>query len=141
MLYAPLYRFFMVRGLDSSTAEELVQDVLLTVNRRAGELRNHVCFTGWLFQVARNCLLQHARKRRLSIESLTGREVDERSLGRVSGFQIREESELFQWIQVLEDDEREICLMRYMDELDYQSISEALQIPMGTVKWKLHHGL
>lgn len=128
----------MVRGLDSSTAEELVQDVLLTVYRRAGELRNHVCFTGWLFQVARNCLLQHARKRRLPIESFTGREVDERSLGRVSVFQIREESELFQWIQVLEDDEREICLMRYMDGLDYQSISEALQIPMGTVKWKLH---
>jgi RNA polymerase sigma-70 factor (ECF subfamily) len=138
MLYAPLCRYFSVRGLDSSTAEELVQDVLLTVYRRAGDVRNHVCFTGWLFQVARNCLLQHARKRRVPVESLTNHEVHERALGRTAVFQIREESVLFEWMQVLEDDEREICLMRYMDGLDYQSIGEVLRIPMGTVKWKLH---
>jgi RNA polymerase sigma-70 factor (ECF subfamily) len=126
-----------VRGLDSSTAEELVQDVLLTVYRRASELRNHACFTGWLFRVARNCLLQHARRRRLAAQSLTG-DLDERMLGSASAFQIAEESELFEWMQVLEEDEREICLMRYMDGLDYQSIAEALQIPLGTVKWKLH---
>jgi RNA polymerase sigma factor (sigma-70 family) len=45
---------------------------------------------------------------------------------------------LFDWIQVLDEAEQEICLMRYMDGLEYQSIAEALEIPMGTVKWKLH---
>jgi RNA polymerase sigma-70 factor (ECF subfamily) len=136
-LYAPLCRYFIARGIDSSTAEELVQDVLLTVYRRAGELRSQVCFTGWLFRVARNCLLQHARKRRVAAESLT-EDFDEGALRYSSTFRIPEESELFEWMQVLEDDEREICLMRYLDDLDYQSISDALQIPLGTVKWKLH---
>ena len=130
-LYAPLCRYFMVRGLDSSTAEELVQDVLLTVYRRSRELRNQLCFTGWLFQVARNSLLQHARKRRTVLESLTGRATTPR-------LQLPEESELFDWIQSLDEDEREICLMRYLDDLDYQSIADALELPMGTVKWKLH---
>jgi RNA polymerase sigma-70 factor (ECF subfamily) len=111
----------------------LVQDVLLTVYRRAGDVRNHACFTGWVFQVARNCLLQHVRKRRIAVESLNVREI-----GRAFEFRISGESELFEWMQVLEDDEREICMMRYMDGFDYQSIGEALQIPMGTVKWKLH---
>ena len=121
----------MVRGLDSSTAEELVQDVLLTVYRRSCELRNQDCFTGWLFQVARNSLLQHVRKHHAVLETLTGREAAAR-------LQIPEESELFDWMQSLDEDEREICVMRYLDNLDYQSISDALQLPMGTVKWKLH---
>jgi RNA polymerase sigma-70 factor (ECF subfamily) len=138
-LYAPVYRYFVVRGLDASTAEELVQDVLLTVYRRASDVRNHLCFTGWLFQVARNSLLQHARKRHAVVESLTGREGEEQILGQTTAqFQMAEESELFDWMQVLEEDEREICLMRYMDGLDYQAIAEALHLPMGTVKWKLH---
>jgi RNA polymerase sigma-70 factor, ECF subfamily len=137
VLYLPLCRYFIVRGLDAPTAEELVQDVLLTVYRRAGDVRNQVCFTGWLFQVARNCLLQHARKRRLMAESLSGRDL-ERTLACPSDSQLPLESDLFEWIQVLEDDEREICLMRYIDDLDYHSIGEALQIPIGTVKWKLH---
>jgi RNA polymerase sigma-70 factor (ECF subfamily) len=131
-LYAPLFRYFIVRGLDSFTAEELVQDVLLTVYRRSAEIRNKLCIKGWLYMVARNSLLQHARKQRVSPESLGGGEpVTER-------FHIAQESELFDWMLVLEDDEREICLMRYMDGLDYQSIAEALQLPIGTVKWKLH---
>ena len=121
-----------MRGLDSFTAEELVQDVLLTVYRRSSEIRNKLCIKGWLYMVARNNLLQHARKNRIDAESLTGGEhAAER-------FQLPQESQLFEWMQVLEEDEREICLMRYMDGLDYQSIAEALQLPMGTVKWKLH---
>jgi RNA polymerase sigma-70 factor (ECF subfamily) len=138
ILYAPLWRYFTVRGLDSATAEELVQDVLLTVYRRAGDVRNHVCFTGWLFHVARNCLLQHVRKRRVMAESLTSRALDHHELEKTSAFQVYGESELFEWMQVLDDDEREICAMRYMEDFDYQSIGEALEIPMGTVKWKLH---
>jgi RNA polymerase sigma-70 factor, ECF subfamily len=122
-----------VRGLDSFTAEELVQDVLLTVYRRSGEIRNNLCIKGWLFQVARNTLLQHTRKHRIAAESLTGREGQATSM-----FRIPLESDLFDWMQVLEEDEREICLMRYMDGLDYLAIAAALQITMGTVKWKLH---
>jgi RNA polymerase sigma-70 factor (ECF subfamily) len=125
--------------MDASTAEELVQDVLLTVYRRASDVRNHLCFTGWLFQVARNSFLQHARKRHAVYESLTGREGEEKMLGQATArFQMAEESDLFDWLEALEEDEREICLMRYMDGLDYQAIAEALHLPMGTVKWKLH---
>jgi RNA polymerase sigma-70 factor (ECF subfamily) len=129
----------MARGLDSSTSEELVQDVLLTVYRHSGEVRNQVCFMGWLFRVARNSLLQNARKPHLVCESLSGHE----GIGRfanltTAGCRMREESQLFDWLQVLEEDEREICLMRYVDDLDYESIAGALQLPMGTVKWKLH---
>ena len=128
-----------MRGLDASTAEELAQDVLLTVYRRARELRNRLCFTGWLFQVARNSFLQHARKRHTVLESLTGRESEEKILARTaSRFRLPEESELFEWMRSLDESEREICLMRYLDGLDYQSIADALQMPMGTVKWKLH---
>ena len=138
-LYAPLCRYFIVRGLDAQTAEELVQDVLLTVYRRSNEVRNHLCFSGWLFQVARNRLLQHARKRHAILESLTDREGDEQLLGQATRqFKLPEESELYDWMQALDEDEREICMMRYMDGLDYQSIAEALSLPMGTVKWKLH---
>lgn len=111
----------------------------MTVYRRSREVRNQVCFMGWLFRVARNSLLQNVRKQHLVCESLSG---DERT-GRfaslsTSGFRLREESDLFDWLQVLEEDEREICLMRYMDDLDYESIADALQLPLGTVKWKLH---
>lgn len=139
-LCRPLSRYFLVRGLDSFTAEELAQDVLLTLYRRSSEVRNNLCITGWLYRVARNAFLQQVRKQTIPTESLTGKNGRERELGLAAAqFQAPVESELFDWIEVLNEDEREICLMRYMDELEYQAISEALELPMGTVKWKLHH--
>jgi len=138
-LSGPLSRYFLVRGVDSFTAEELAQDVLLTLYRRSSEVRNKLCITGWLYRVARNVFLQHVRKRTPSLESLTGKNGEERDLGVAAiEAQVPLESEVFDWVEVLNEDEREICLMRYMDELEYQSIAEALQLPIGTVKWKLH---
>lgn len=138
-LYAPLKRYFLVRGLEAFIAEELVQDVLLTLYRRSREIRNNLCVAGWIYQVARNSLLQHIRKRRVQLESLSEKNTDLLTFKRsASLFRMQQESELFNWIQVLDEDEQEICLMRYMDDLEYQSIAEALGIPMGTVKWKLH---
>lgn len=136
-LHGPVFRYFVVRGLDSATAEELAQDVLLIVYRRACEVRDRERFHGWLFRVARNALLQHVRKPHPAVESLADSAASERRL-HVAEYHMPEESALFDWMEVLETDEREICLMRYLDGLDYQSIGDALELPMGTVKWKLH---
>jgi RNA polymerase sigma-70 factor (ECF subfamily) len=138
-LYAPLWRYFLVRGLDSFTSEELVHDVLLTLYRRSTEIRNSLCIMGWLYQVARNAFLQHVRKRGIPAESLSGKVGEKMTPAQsMARFRTPQDSELFDWILVLEEDEREICLMRYLDGLDYQSIADALEMPMGTVKWKLH---
>jgi RNA polymerase sigma-70 factor, ECF subfamily len=111
----------------------------LTLYRRSGEIRNNLCIMGWLYQVARNALLQHIRKRGLPAVSLSGKNGETLTPAQSAArFRTPQDSELFDWILVLNEDEREICLMRYLDGLDYQSIADALEIPMGTVKWKLH---
>jgi DNA-directed RNA polymerase specialized sigma24 family protein len=33
--------------------------------------------------------------------------------------------------------DREILLLRFVDGLDYKEISAALQIPVGTAKWRV----
>jgi len=111
----------------------------LTLYRRSGEIRNNLCIMGWLYQVARNTLLQHVRKRSIPAVSLSGKVGEKLTPAQPAArFRMPQDSELFDWILALDEDEREICLMRYLDGLDYQSIADALEIPMGTVKWKLH---
>ena len=110
----------------------------MTVYLHSNQVRDRLCITGWIYRVARNRLLQHARKNR-AVERHTGSTGDEQLFPQtVAPAQLVEESALFEWIQTLQEDEREICLMRYVDGLEYQFIADAMQIPMGTVKWKLH---
>ena len=50
-------------------------------------------------------------------------------------------SELAAVLGILPDVQREVLLMRFFDALNLQEIAEALGIPLGTVKSRLHNAL
>lgn len=53
-----------------------------------------------------------------------------------------DEGEQLRWVlRVLPEEQREVLLLRFVDELGLAEISEAMQIPLGTVKSRLHNAL
>ena len=50
-------------------------------------------------------------------------------------------SELTAVLTVLSDEQREVLLMRFVDGMGPREIAAALNIPLGTVKSRLHHAL
>ena len=75
--FDPLFRifspqivaFFRRRGHETSAAEDLAQEVMLTVYRKAGQLRDHALFRAWLFRVARNAACRHYAQRMREVPS------------------------------------------------------------------------
>src|SRR5215813_8634533 len=54
-----LVAFFRRRGHEKGVSEDLAQEVMLTVYRKAGQVRDHKLFRAWLFTVARNTANRH----------------------------------------------------------------------------------
>jgi RNA polymerase sigma-70 factor (ECF subfamily) len=46
-------------------------------------------------------------------------------------------SEFVEWVSYLEPAERDIIILRFVEELSYEELAVALAIPIGTVKWRL----
>jgi RNA polymerase sigma-70 factor (ECF subfamily) len=137
-VYARVRRYYLLRGLETAIAEELAQDVMLIVYRRAGDLREEEFFHGWLFKIAKNEMLRHWRQQRTRREIvkfepfskyLAERLTTEMDLARNSNFT--------EWMRYLEPSEREIVILRFVEELSYEELAGALGIPVGTVKWRL----
>jgi RNA polymerase sigma factor (sigma-70 family) len=57
-----LVAFFRARRCGLDLAEDLAQDVMLIVYRKASQIRDRKLFRGWLFRVARHALCRHFRK-------------------------------------------------------------------------------
>lgn len=136
--YPKVRNYFLVRGLDAATAEELTQNVLLTVYQRVGDLRGQELFYGWLFEIARNEMLMHIRRRDrgrnlVSFEPLSA-ELAATLAAETYSYQ---QSSFYEWVTHLEPEEREIIMLRFVDDLSYEEISVALGVPMGTVKWRI----
>lgn len=138
-LYPRLYRFFLLQGLEVMLAEDLAQEVLLIVYRKAADLREPELFYGWLFQIARHEMARNWR-RKPKIELVSFEPLSTELAARLTTeLPLAEQSRLGGWLAQLEPVEREIVTLRFLDELSYDEIALALAIPIGTVKSRLFH--
>ena len=66
--HTDLYRFILSRVSDPDTAEDILQDVYLKVHTHAGDLRDSDRLVSWVYQIARNALVDHYRRARPQAE-------------------------------------------------------------------------
>jgi RNA polymerase sigma-70 factor (ECF subfamily) len=59
-----LRRFVLHRISNESDAEDLVQEVFLRIHARIGTLKDSARIESWIFQIARNLLIDHHRSRK-----------------------------------------------------------------------------
>ena len=70
-IFSPqLVAFFRRRGHENGVAEDLAQEVMLTVYRKAGQIRDHKLFRAWLFRVARNAACRYFDERARQVPTL-----------------------------------------------------------------------
>lgn len=128
--------FFRTRGCNYELAEDLTQEVMLAVYRAVDTLRQPELFRAWLFGIARNALLRHARDTGRRPSTVPFADNDE-------GTWVHDSDPLLgpqfaEWMAALEPEERRIMILRYIDEMEHHEIASLLGIPVGTVQWKVY---
>ena len=61
---AALRRFIRRRVTDESSVDDLLQEIFLRIHSKIGTLKDRRRVRGWLYQVARNAIVDHYRRRR-----------------------------------------------------------------------------
>lgn len=131
-----IHRYFILRGLDRETAEELTQNVLLKVYRQAGELHTSENFYGWLFTVARNEMVSFWRGKQARVETVGFESVPSGDSWTVEP-DVLPSLRLMEWLKALDPAERDLVVLRFVEGLSYEELAEALKLPLGTIKWRI----
>ena len=147
-----LLHFLVLYVGDRSLAEDLFQETFLQVHLSTGSFDTSRRFKPWVFTIAANKARDYLRRTsRRQITGLSGR-ADDQQEGR-SFIDLLEadlplpdedaESEetrrlVREAIEALPDHLREVLLLAYFHRFPYKEIAEMLEIPLGTVKSRLH---
>ncbi|MEK1943809.1 MAG: RNA polymerase sigma factor [Pseudomonas sp.] len=142
-----LFRFLCGLCGDSALAEEVFQETWMSVIRSESQQREAVQFSTWLYQIARNRLIDHWRKhgKRQYLQD----EYDEQLHGEADS-QPNPEQQLSltrdqQRLQAALDDlpaeQREVFLLRAHGDLDLGEIAALTQTPAETVKSRLRYAM
>lgn len=129
-----LKTFYMRGGTPAGQAEDLVQETMMSVWRKASTFDPaRAAVATWVFTVARNLRIDHLRRQRdpasLPYEPEdTPLSQEEMLLGAESEARVR------QALDSLSDEQRTIVQLSYFSEKSQAEIAGELGIPLGTVK-------
>jgi RNA polymerase sigma-70 factor (ECF subfamily) len=137
--FAPrLKGFFLRLGVPSAVAEDLAQDTLLTVWRKAGMFDPaRASAATWIFTIARN--LRIDMKRRERDPQLLEEFYDAAPRPMPSDAVLSRESEVRvrAALNSLPPDQADVVRLSYFEERPHVEIAAALNIPLGTVKSRI----
>ncbi|MDQ5952167.1 MAG: hypothetical protein QG626_294 [Patescibacteria group bacterium] len=134
---------FRIGGKDAS--EDLLQEVFINAYQNLAGFDQSLSFSSWIYRIAHNVVISHFRKQKvrpegnLHIDSedvlakLYGDDdVEAAADGQLNAERLRKAMEKLKPLY------RDILVLRYFEQFEYQEISDVLRIPMGSVAVSLH---
>lgn len=139
--FAPRLKSFLMKlGLGSEKAEDLAQDVMVTVWQKASQFDPEKAkLSTWMFRIARNKHIDLMRKQKYPMlnvddhmaELVAPEQTDKPLEGRETALHIKGAMEK------LKPDQQVVIKLSFFEELSHGEIASRLDLPLGTVKSRI----
>ena len=138
--YQSRIRLFLRRLLNENEelADELAQETFMIVFRKLKSFRGDSSISTWIYTIAKNQFLMHARKHKNLYSFNEGEGFEAVDNSQVDG--IEKKMDLEKAFKCLKPVERATLTMNYSEDLTHEDISKILEIPLGTVKTSINRG-
>lgn len=141
-----LYNFTFNYLKHPEEAKDVTQDIFVSVYRSLSGLKDVSKFSSWLYQIALNhCRNRYKKLKRTGYFNSQSIDDPESFVQLTSNNSPGDQVERQEVINIvrttiseMKKQEKEILMLRDMQELSYEEISAILSIPIGTVKSKLN---
>lgn len=145
MRYAARVKSYLIRlGAPAAAAEDLAQEVMLAVWRRAAsyDVAKAKAST-WIFVIARNSWIDKLRREKVELAYRDGVAepdlVDEAPDAAVMRGQT--ETQIAAAIETLSKEQAQVVRLAFFEDKPHSEIAERLALPLGTVKSRLRLAL
>ena len=135
----PLFNYILRLVGDRSLAEDMTQEVFLRVYQGLPNFSLRSKFTTWLFQVAKNRVLDELRatERRpratVPLDEIAPLEVLDAPFERLEAIHA-----LWRGVEGLNVDLKMALLLRDIVGMSYTEIADSLEVTLATVKWRIY---
>lgn len=142
LYFDKLYRFVFYRVNHQETAEDLVAETFIRVWNKIREVSDAAAFNGWVYQIARNLVIDHYRTRKSTVDLVELENVltyEDNAVQKADlGFDQRE---FLEAAKKLSPDQQTVVKLKFIDELTNEEISQVLNKSEGAIRVIQHRAL
>jgi RNA polymerase sigma-70 factor (ECF subfamily) len=138
MYEVPVFNYVLRIVNDRALAEDLTQEIFIRIYQGLAGFSLRCRFTTWLFQVAKNRVLDELRARErkpqavVTLDDLPPLEVVDAPPERVEAIDA-----VWRAVALLNPDLKMALLLRDVVGLSYTEIADSLEVTLATVKWRI----
>lgn len=139
--HTPLWLYARRMSDRSEIADQLIQDIWVRVLRGLPKLREPSKLVSWMFGIARRVMMDRLRQKYREMASLENALEDSQPIAdEFDESEHRDEiTNMLDKLDTLPLPQRELLTLYYLEESSIEAVSQVLEIPIGTVKSRLHH--
>jgi RNA polymerase sigma-70 factor, ECF subfamily len=134
--YSPRLKSFLRKMLDDlHAAEDALQELWFDVFRSLGKLQDPGAFTTWLYRIARDRAYRILRRHGRATRPLEEAEVP----APPEDLEADAPQILNASVDLLPIEQREVVLLRFLENMPYDRIADTVGCGIGTVRSRLHY--
>ncbi len=135
-----LYRLFMHRTGRTADSDDLVQETFIKVFVNLHRYNPAYTFGQWVYTIARNTFIDYTRKRQddLSLSDTFSQPHATTPTPEERVINAQQRVAIQRALQNMAEGYRQLIMMRFFDDYSYEQIASELQLPLGTVKTRIH---
>lgn len=143
--YAPrLKTWLMRRGLTAGMAEDLAQETMIAVWRKASYYRpERAGVTTWIFRIARNHSIDHLRRvsNELKNSDNQAEPTETEATGEAFLMGVEREHLIRSALETLTPEQSQTIRLSFFEDKPHSEIAQELGLPLGTVKSRIRMAL
>jgi RNA polymerase sigma-70 factor (ECF subfamily) len=125
---------------DIDLAEDATQQALLAMWRDLPQLRDPARFDAWSYRLLVRACYAEGRQSRRTLANLRLLPADEPATADAVGV-VHDRDQLERGFRRLSIDHRAVVVLHHYLDLSLDEVAEALGVPVGTVRSRLHHAM
>jgi RNA polymerase sigma-70 factor (ECF subfamily) len=146
-----LYNYAVRMTGDRMNAEDLLQDTYIRAFKFYHKFQSGTNCKAWLFRIMKNCYINQYRKNKKEpgkvdyddvdnfYDSIKSDLIDSNDLEQKVYANLLDD-EVLTALNSLQDDYKTVVILCDLEGLSYEEIAEFLEVPIGTVRSRLHRG-
>lgn len=140
--HVPLYNFFLRLTMDTSTSEDLTQNLFYRIIRYRHTFNTvNGTFKSWIYQMARNLHADHCRQKQRIAEVVQQQGNYEDVADKEEGYKENDFEKLKYALSGLGAVDRELIVLSRYEGMKYGEIAKLKNMSAGSIKVQIHRAL
>lgn len=142
LYFKKIYRFIFFRVGHKESAEDLTEEVFLKAFSKIGSIKETKAFEGWLYQIARNLVIDYYRQKKLTVALDEIENTLEYESNVVNNLDLEQDQKvLLRHMKELPSDQQVVIKLKFFDDLENHEIAELLNKTEGSIRVIQHRAI